>query len=121
MNIAMDYSWYAKIQSGSRIMANGSKTSFCRGIDTFEDQFNVDGTLPTLYFCRGFQLRHSLGLVSTSAAASIMGRRQKLEICGCCLECNWNRMLMDILILLRWFCYTFQCNAFKWELPDYQT
>jgi oligosaccharide reducing-end xylanase len=80
MNIAMDYSWYAKDQKwqqdyGKRIQ----NFLFCRGIDTFEDQYNVDGTLPEFILqAGGFQkLRHSLGLVSTSAAASLMGTQAK--------------------------------------------
>jgi oligosaccharide reducing-end xylanase len=80
MNIAMDYSWFAKDKKwqqdyGKRIQ----NFLFCRGIDTFEDQFNIDGTLPTYILqAGGYQkLRHSLGLVSTSAAASLMGTQAK--------------------------------------------
>ncbi len=80
MNIAMDYSWYAKDNAwqqdyGKRIQ----NFLFCRGIDTFEDQFNVDGTLPEWILpAGGFRvLRHSLGLVATSAAASLMGTQAK--------------------------------------------
>jgi len=80
MNIAMDYSWFAKDKEwqkdyGKRIQ----NFLFCRGIDTFEDQFNVDGTLPEFILqAGGFQkLRHSLGLISTSASASIMGTQAK--------------------------------------------
>lgn len=76
MNIAMDYSWFAKDKEwqqdyGKRIQ----NFLFSRGIDAFEDQFNADGTLPTwILQAGGYQkLRHSLGLVSTSAAASLMG------------------------------------------------
>lgn len=80
MNIAMDYSWYAKDKEwqkdyGKRIQ----NFLFCRGIDTFEDQFMVDGSLPKeIMQAGGFKkLRHSLGLVSTAAAASIMGTQAK--------------------------------------------
>jgi len=80
MNIAMDYSWYAKDAKwqqdyGKRIQ----NFLFCRGIDTFEDQFNQDGTLPSYILqAGGYQkLRHSLGLVATSAAASLMGTQAK--------------------------------------------
>ncbi|HPG41508.1 MAG TPA: glycosyl hydrolase family 8 [bacterium] len=80
MNIAMDYSWFAKDKEwqqdyGRRIQ----NFLYCRGIDTFEDQFNLDGTLPDWVLpAGGFQkLRHSLGLVSTSAAASLMGTQAK--------------------------------------------
>ena len=80
MNIAMDYSWYGKDKKWQleygRLIQN---FLFCRGIDTFEDQFNTDGTLPSwVLSAGGFQkLRHSLGLVATSAAASLMGTQAK--------------------------------------------
>lgn len=80
MNIAMDYSWYAKDVEwqqdyGERIQ----NFLFCKGISTFEDQFNVDGTRPDwILSAGGYQkLRHSLGLVSTSATASLMGTQAK--------------------------------------------
>jgi len=80
MNIAMDYSWFAKDKEwqqdyGRRIQ----NFLFCRGIDTFEDQFNIDGTLPEAILPAGGykKLRHSLGFVATSAAASIMGTQAK--------------------------------------------
>ena len=80
MNIAMDYSWYAKDTEWKKDYAKRFQNFlFCRGIDTFEDQFNQDGTLPTYILqAGGFQkLRHSIGLVATSAAASIMGTQAK--------------------------------------------
>ena len=80
MNIAMDYSWYAKDNDWQQNYCTLFQNFlFCRGIDTFEDQFNVDGSLPEWILpAGGFRkLRHSLGLVSTSAAASIMGTQAK--------------------------------------------
>jgi oligosaccharide reducing-end xylanase len=80
MNIAMDYSWYAKDKEWQQNYAKRIQNFlFCRGIDTFEDQFNVDGTLPEWILPAGGyrKLRHSLGLVSTSAAASLMGTQAK--------------------------------------------
>jgi oligosaccharide reducing-end xylanase len=80
MNIAMDYSWYAKDREWQQDYARRiQKFLYCRGIDSFEDQFNVDGTLPEWILPAGGYrtLRHSLGLVSTSGAASIMGTRAK--------------------------------------------
>jgi len=80
MNIAMDYSWYAKDKEwqkdyGKRIQ----NFLFCKGIDTFEDQFNIDGTQPGWILpAGGYQkLRHSIGLVSTSATASLLGTQAK--------------------------------------------
>jgi oligosaccharide reducing-end xylanase len=80
MNIAMDYSWFAK--DAPRQQDYGRRFQnflFCRGIDTFEDQFNVDGTLPEAILPAGGykKLRHSLGLIGTSAAASLMGTQAK--------------------------------------------
>ncbi|MFN8207256.1 MAG: glycosyl hydrolase family 8 [Bacteroidales bacterium] len=80
MNIAMDYSWYAKDKKWQQDYCRRFQNFlYCRGIDTFEDQFNQDGTLPDYILqAGGFQkLRHSLGLVSTSAAASLMGTQAK--------------------------------------------
>lgn len=82
MNIAMDYAWYAKDTKwqkdyGKRIQ----NFLFCKGIDMFDDQFNIDGTVPVWILPAGKpgvrKLRHSLGLVSTSAATSIMGTQAK--------------------------------------------
>jgi oligosaccharide reducing-end xylanase len=80
MNIAMDYSWFAKDKDWQKDYAKCIQNFlFCRGIDTFEDQFNTDGTLPEFILPAGGYrtLRHSLGLVATSAAASIMGTQAK--------------------------------------------
>ena len=80
MNIAMDYSWYGKDREWQKDYAKRIQNFlFCRGIDTFEDQFNLDGSLPTNILQAGGyrKLRHSLGLVATSGAASIMGTQAK--------------------------------------------
>jgi len=82
MNIAMDYSWYAKDKDWQKEYGKRFQNFlFCKGVDTFDDQFNVDGTTPTWILPAGKpgvqKLRHSLGLVATSAAASIMGTQAK--------------------------------------------
>lgn len=80
MNIAMDYSWYGKDRKWQMDYAKRIQDFlYCRGIDSFEDQFNMDGTLPDFILpAGGFQkLRHSLGLVATSATASLMGTQAK--------------------------------------------
>ncbi len=80
MNIAMDYSWYAKDKKWQQDYCKRIQNFlFSRGIDTFEDQYNLDGTLPEFILPAGGYraLRHSLGLVATSAAASIMGTQAK--------------------------------------------
>ncbi len=80
MNIAMDYSWFAKDREWQQDYAKRIQNFLnSRGIYTFEDQFNPDGSLPDFILQAGGykKLRHSLGLVSTSAAASIMGTEEK--------------------------------------------
>jgi oligosaccharide reducing-end xylanase len=80
MNVAMDYSWFAKDKAWQQDYCRRLQNFlFCRGIDSFEDQFNLDGTTPGWILpAGGFRtLRHSLGLVSTSAAASLMGNQAK--------------------------------------------
>lgn len=80
MNIAMDYSWFAKDKEWQKDYDKRIQNFlFCQGIDKFVDQFNVDGTLPaTILQAGGYKkLRHSLGFVATSAAASIMGTQAK--------------------------------------------
>jgi oligosaccharide reducing-end xylanase len=80
MNIAMDYSWYAKDKSWQQEYCRRIQNFlFARGMDTFEDQFNVDGTArENIMGAGGYRtLRHSLGWVSTTAAASIMGTQAK--------------------------------------------
>jgi oligosaccharide reducing-end xylanase len=80
MNIAMDYVWFGK----DRIWQQDYATRFqnflrSKGIDTFEDQFNLDGSSPDFILPAGSvkKLRHSLGLVSTAATASLMNQDPK--------------------------------------------
>lgn len=80
MNIAMDYSWFAKDREWQQDYCKRIQNFlYSRGIDIFEDQYNLDGTLPEWILPAGGYrtLRHSLGLVSTSAAASLMGNQAK--------------------------------------------
>ncbi len=75
MNIAMDYNWFGKDKTWQQDYANRFQTFLTkRGIATFEDQFNVDGTLPdTILGAGGFKkLRHSIGLVGTAAATTLI-------------------------------------------------
>jgi oligosaccharide reducing-end xylanase len=75
MNIAMDYAWFARDREWQRDYARRLQGFLAgRGIDAFEDQFNLDGTLPEWVLPAGGvkKLRHSIGLVSTAAAASLM-------------------------------------------------
>jgi oligosaccharide reducing-end xylanase len=75
MNIAMDYAWFGKDRAWQQQYARRFQ-GFLRGkgLNTFEDQFNVDGSRPDFILPAGKvkKLRHSLGLVATSASASLM-------------------------------------------------
>lgn len=76
MNIAMDYMWYGKDKAWQEDYAVRFQSFLrSRGIDTFEDQFNLDGTEPEFILpAGGFQKRrHSLGLVSTAATTALIG------------------------------------------------
>jgi oligosaccharide reducing-end xylanase len=80
MNIAMDYSWFAKDKEWKQEYCKRIQNFlFCQGLDSFVDQYNSDGTPPTYIMPAGGyrKLRHSLGFVATSAAASIMGTQAK--------------------------------------------
>jgi oligosaccharide reducing-end xylanase len=74
MNIAMDYVWFGKDRRWQQQYAQRFQ-GFLRskGVNTFEDQFNVDGSRPDFILPAGKvkKLRHSLGLVATSAAATL--------------------------------------------------
>ena len=80
MNIAMDYSWYAKDKEWQQSYAERFQNFlYSKGIDSFADQFNMDGSTPEFILqAGGFRkLRHSLGLVATAASTSIMGTQCK--------------------------------------------
>ena len=63
------------------LMDQDGQECYAQGIDTFVDQYRVDGTLPEgneILPAGGFRkLRHSIGLVATSAAASMLCSHDK--------------------------------------------
>lgn len=75
MNITLDFIWSGADSQWQREYANRTQSFFYgKGIDTFVDQYNVDGstvqdTLRAGNYAKA--LRHSLGLIGTLAAASI--------------------------------------------------
>ena len=82
MNITLDYEWSCvdgewQRQYGERIQ----NFFYGQGVDTFVDQYRVDGSLPAedeIIQAGGFRkLRHSIGLVATTAAASMMCNHEK--------------------------------------------
>jgi oligosaccharide reducing-end xylanase len=80
MNIAMDYTWSGKDKNWQEDYAARFQ-GFLRskGIDTFDDQFNLDGSKPEFILqAGGFKkLRHSLGLKSTAATTALIGNDKK--------------------------------------------
>jgi len=77
MNIAMDYNWFGKDKTWQEDYAKRIQQFFrSKGIDNFGDQFNTDGTPPEFILqAGGFKkLRHSIGLVATTASATLMSK-----------------------------------------------
>ena len=80
MNIALDYSWACADGKWQQEYGNKIQNFFySQGIDSFVDQYNVDGTTVTeLLGAGGYKkLRHSLGLVATTAAVSLVCTHDK--------------------------------------------
>ena len=82
MNMALDYEWSCADGKWQRRYGETLQDFFyAQGLDTFVDQYRVDGTLPEgdeILQAGGFRkLRHSIGLVATTAAASLMCGHKK--------------------------------------------
>lgn len=80
MNIALDYSWACADRKWQQEYGNKIQNFFySQGIDSFVDQYNVDDTTVTeLLGAGGYKkLRHSLGLVATTAAVSLVCTHDK--------------------------------------------
>ncbi len=92
MNIAMDYVWFGKDKRWQEDYA-GRIQNFLRskGMDIFVDQFNPDGTQPDFILQAGGyrKLRHSLGLVATSASVSLMNAKGSIDF----VRALWNARL----------------------------
>ena len=92
MNMALDYEW--SCNDGEWQRRYGEKFQdflYAQGVNTFVDQYRVDGSLPEgdeILQAGGFRkLRHSIGLVATSAAASVMCQHEKSRAF---VEALWN-------------------------------
>jgi oligosaccharide reducing-end xylanase len=75
MNIAMDYAWFGKDKKWKEDYAKRFQNFLkSKGINTFEDQFNLDGSQSEFILPAGGirKLRHSLGLVATAATTEII-------------------------------------------------
>ena len=80
MNIAMDYSWSCSDREWQQEYANRIQNFlYSQGIDTFLDQYNIDGTEPEeILEAGGYKKRrHSVGFVATAAAASLAATHTK--------------------------------------------
>lgn len=75
MNIAMDYAWFGRDQKWQKEYAVRFQNFLrSKGMDTYDDQFNVDGSTPEFILKAGpvRKLRHSIGLVSTAATTALI-------------------------------------------------
>jgi len=81
MNIALDYSWSCADKEWQQSYGNKIQDFlYSKGIDSFVDQYNVDGTQVKEIMKAGDDhkaLLHSLGLVATSAAVSLVCTHNK--------------------------------------------
>jgi oligosaccharide reducing-end xylanase len=92
MNIAMDYAWYGKDVQWQKTYADRIQGFLkSKGMDAFEDQFNQDGSKPEYILqAGGFRkLRHSIGLVATSASTTMINHDKKMEF----IHALWNEKL----------------------------
>lgn len=79
MNIAMDYTWYGKDKKWQEEYAERFQNFLrSKGLDTYVDQYNVDGSTPDFILQAGpvKKLRHSIGLVSTAATTSLINSKK---------------------------------------------
>ena len=77
MNIAMDYTWYGKDKEWQEDYAKRFQNFLrSKGMETYVDQYDLDGTTPDFILQAGpvKKLRHSIGLVATSATASLVNK-----------------------------------------------
>jgi oligosaccharide reducing-end xylanase len=77
MNIAMDYIWYGKDKKWQLDYAKRFQQFLrSKGLETYDDQFNLDGSKPEFILQAGpvKKLRHSIGLVSTTATTALINK-----------------------------------------------
>jgi oligosaccharide reducing-end xylanase len=82
MNITLDYEWSCADGEWQRQYGEKIQNFFySQGVDTFLDQYRKDGSIPEgneILGAGGFRkLRHSIGLVATVAASSMMCSHDK--------------------------------------------
>ena len=75
MNIAMDYAWFGKDRQWQQDYAKKLQRFLrAQGLTTFNDQFNQNGSRPSFILQAGgfTKLRHSIGLVGTTATTQMI-------------------------------------------------
>lgn len=80
MNIALDYSWACEDREWQQQYGHTIQNFlYAKGLETFVDQYNVDGSeVSEILGAGGYKkLRHSLGLVASSAAISLVCSHEK--------------------------------------------
>lgn len=80
MNITLDYSWACEDKEWQQEYGHKIQNFlYAQGLEEFVDQYNVDGTrVERILGAGGYEkLRHSLGLVATSAAVSLVCSHDK--------------------------------------------
>lgn len=80
MNIALDYSWACEDREWQKEYGHKIQNFlYAQGVDQFVDQYNIDGTeVSEVLGAGGYTvLRHSLGLVASSAAVSLVCSHEK--------------------------------------------
>jgi oligosaccharide reducing-end xylanase len=80
MNIALDYSWSCADKDWQQAYADKFQDFlYLQGVNTFIDQYKMDGSKVDWILPAGnhVSLRHSLGLVATSAAVSLAANHAK--------------------------------------------
>jgi len=92
MNIAMDYAWFGKDAGWQRDYAKRLQSFLTsKGLHTFNDQFNQDGSAPAFILqAGGFKkLRHSIGLVATTATTEMIRADKNADF----IHALWNAKL----------------------------
>ncbi|MFN8431919.1 MAG: glycosyl hydrolase family 8 [Spirosomataceae bacterium] len=90
MNIAMDYTWFGKDKNWQEDYAARFQNFLrSKGLDSYDDQFNIDGTKPEFILKAGpeAKLRHSIGLVSTAATTTLIKKDKDF------VKAIWNAQL----------------------------
>ncbi|MBC7888210.1 MAG: glycoside hydrolase [Ferruginibacter sp.] len=92
MNISMDYAWFGKDKRWQQDYAIRLQNFLrSKGMDSFDDQFNLDGSKPDfILLAGGFKkLRHSIGLVATAATTSMIHNDKTADF----VHALWNSKL----------------------------